>query len=614
MLQQMRSLAKYVWLLVALAFVGGFLLVETSGLLGRTTITPTTAVAVVNGRDILYQDYMNRVQSQVQQEQQSLQQRGSTQSLSQDDNRRIENDVFDQMVMEVLLSQEYQRRRIIVTDDEIKMYARELPPEWLRTTPELQTNGQFDMTKYQRYLTSSYAKQQGLLAMLEQHYRSEIPRLKLFDQLAAGVYVSDVEMWRTWRDQHDTVAVTYVAFRPGADPAVAKTITDADLRAYFDAHKEQFKRPSRAVVSVVEIARSVSAADSAAARNKAIALRNEIVGGAKFDVVADRESSDSTSKGGVLPRGGRNRFVPEFEKVAYALRVNEVSQPVLTPFGYHLIRVDEKKGDTLAMRHILLPITASDSSTSRIDRKADSLANLAGNATEPRKFDDAAKSLGLTPMRVIAIENQPADAGGRIIPGVSAWAFGGAVVGETSDLFDDEGGYYLARLDSISQGSMDEPDFEAVKSDVRARVLTDRELDVLTKGATEFAASVTPAGFEAAAAARNLMVQTAAPFTRASMVPGIGQVNEAIGAAFGLPVGSVGQPVRTADAVLVMRVDRRTNADSARWLEQKAVQRQQRMQGLQQQSVQLFLQDLRQSAKVDDRRKALNAAARRQAI
>jgi peptidyl-prolyl cis-trans isomerase D len=47
----MRSLAKWVWLFVAVAFVGGFLLVETSGHLGRTTITPPTAVAVENGRE-----------------------------------------------------------------------------------------------------------------------------------------------------------------------------------------------------------------------------------------------------------------------------------------------------------------------------------------------------------------------------------------------------------------------------------------------------------------------------------------------------------------------------------------------------------------------------------
>src|SRR5436190_21877833 len=67
-LQQMRSLAKYVWVLVALAFVGGFLLYQTSGLMGRTPVTSTTAVAVVNGRGILYTDYVREVQNLIQQQ------------------------------------------------------------------------------------------------------------------------------------------------------------------------------------------------------------------------------------------------------------------------------------------------------------------------------------------------------------------------------------------------------------------------------------------------------------------------------------------------------------------------------------------------------------------
>ena len=70
MLQQMRSLAKYVWVLVALAFVGGFLLYQTSGLMGRTPVTSTTPVAVVNGQEILYTDWVNRYQTEIQNEQQ----------------------------------------------------------------------------------------------------------------------------------------------------------------------------------------------------------------------------------------------------------------------------------------------------------------------------------------------------------------------------------------------------------------------------------------------------------------------------------------------------------------------------------------------------------------
>ena len=63
MLQQMRGLAKYIWVLVALVFVGGFLLYETSGLMGRTPVTASTAVAVVNGHEIRYNVYIARVQT-----------------------------------------------------------------------------------------------------------------------------------------------------------------------------------------------------------------------------------------------------------------------------------------------------------------------------------------------------------------------------------------------------------------------------------------------------------------------------------------------------------------------------------------------------------------------
>ena len=64
----------------------------------------------------------------------------------------------------------------------------------------------------------------------------------------------------------------------------------------------------------------------------------------------------SGQQGGDLGKGGKSRFVPDFEKAAYALKVGELSQPVLSPFGFHIIRVDEHKGDTLALRHILVSI------------------------------------------------------------------------------------------------------------------------------------------------------------------------------------------------------------------------------------------------------------------
>jgi peptidyl-prolyl cis-trans isomerase D len=604
----MRGLAKYVWVLVALFFVGGFLLYETSGLMGRTPVTTTTAVAVVNGHEIMYRDYTDRVQNQIQSEQQRDQR-----SLTQDDQRRIENSVFDQMVSDVLLTDEYRRRGIIVSDDEVREFARYAPPPWITSAPELQTEGRFDPQKYQRLLASPQARQGGLLVQLENYYRTEIPREKLFDEISSGVYVSDPELWRAWRDQHDSAQVSYVAFTPTADTTAGKSLSDADLRTYFDAHKSEFESPARAELSVIVLPRAITAADTAAAKAHTEALRAEIEKGAKFEDVAKRESADSASaaNGGDLGKGGKGRFVPEFEKAAYALSLGEVSEPVLSPFGFHLIRVDAKKGDTLSLRHILVKIAASDTATSRIDKEADAISRAAAQSEQGSKLDSVAKALHLPVSHIQAFEDQPAVLDARMIPSVSAWAFGGAAKpGETSELFDDDNGYYLARLDSLRPGG--EPKFENVKDEVRLRLAQQRALDALVPGAQKLASTAAGSSLEAAATADGKKVEQSPMFSRGSLVPNLGQFNEPIGASFALPTGAVSQPVKSNQGVYVIRVDKRTLADSTAWAAQKQAQRALRLQQLRQQRVQMYLQDLRKAAKIDDRRKAINAATRQQ--
>lgn len=605
MLHQMRSLAKYIWVLVALFFVGGFLLYQTSGLIGRVNVTPTTAVATVNGHDILYQDYMNQVQAQMQ----AAQQQGQT--LTEDDDRRIENSVFEQMVSDILLQDEYRRRGITVTNDEIKEFAQYAPPSWLTSVPDLQTDGQFDRDKYQRLLASPVARTSGLLVRLEDYYREEIPREKLFDQLASGVYVTDAELWRIWQDQHDSAQVSFVSWHATADPATAKAISDGDLQSYYDAHKADFDRPGRATLSVVQIPRIITAADTAAALAKADSLRSRILAGAKFEDVAKDQSSDSGSavNGGDLGRESASRYVPAFSKAALALKPGEISQPVLTQFGYHIIRLDARGGgDTIAAHHILIKIVPSDSSSNIIDKKADDLAKAAANSDQGIKLDSAARRLGLTIEHVVAFEGTPATLNGQVVPSVSGWAFNGATPGEISDLFDTDNGYVMARLDSITPGGT-QP-FAAVKEDVRAKVALIRALDKLMPVATKFDAAARQTSLEAAAQQAGLHVDQTPEFARGSFVPGLGQFTEAVGAAFGVKQGALTQPVRTDDAVYVERVDKRVTADSASWAAQKAAQRQTRLDQLRQQRVQMFLSDLRKAAKVTDKRKAIAAATR----
>ena len=97
-------------------------------------------------------------------------------------------------------------------------------------------------------------------------------------------------------------------------------------------------------------------------------------------------------------------------------------------------------------------------------------------------------------------------------------------------------------------------------------------------------------------------------FTRTTPAQGLGRLNEAIGAAFALPVGAVSAPVRTEDGVFVMRVDRRTQSNRADFEAQKASLKEQQLNAYRQQRLQEFIENLRDVAKIDDNRKNLARA------
>lgn len=605
MLQSMRSSAKYVWIFLVVAFVGGFLLAETSGLLGRAPVTSSTAVATVNGEDILATTWYNAISAL---EQQATQQTGR--SITLDERRRLADNAFEQLVGDALMRQEYRRRGITVTNDEIMEAARYSPPPELAQNPELQTDGRFDPEKYQRFLQSPAVRQQGILFQLEQYYRDAIPREKLFEQVAADVYVSDDRLWNIWRDTRDTAQISYVVFRPSLIADNEVTVPESEIKEYYDKNKKDFEKPARAVVSVIAIPRSVTAADSAAVRNRLIGLRDRILKGEKFEDVAKSESSDSVSaaQGGFLGKGGRGRFVPEFENAAYALAPGEISQPVLTSFGYHLIKVDEKKGDTIAVRHILLPITQSDSAATATDRLADELAKIAASSDKPGVLDEASKQLGLPIKHGTVLETDALTIDGKFIPSVGPWAFQGTKVGETSELFDAEDGYYLGRLDSLTKGGI--PSLEEATPEIRSTLAIQKKLDKLMPRAQQFAAQAAKTSLEDAAKGAGMQVQQSEPFTRVGGAEGIGRLNQAIGAAFSLPIGAVSAPIRVYDGIFVERVDQRVLKDKAEWEKEKLAQRELVTQQLRQQRVRDFLQNLRDNAKIVDRRKEIEAAQR----
>jgi peptidyl-prolyl cis-trans isomerase C len=134
------------------------------------------------------------------------------------------------------------------------------------------------------------------------------------------------------------------------------TVSDADVQAYYDAHKADYE-----ILTARHILIRVKGAPMPGvpgkpeltddeAKAKAEALRKRIVGGEDFAKIAKEESDDVSSgeKGGDLGEFKKGMMVPPFETAAFALKPGEVSAPVLTPFGYHIIQVQTHTTKTLA--------------------------------------------------------------------------------------------------------------------------------------------------------------------------------------------------------------------------------------------------------------------------
>ena len=114
-------------------------------------------------------------------------------------------------------------------------------------------------------------------------------------------------------------------------------------------------------------------------RNELISIRDRILNGESFEILATLYSQDpgSAQNGGNLGFVGRGAFQPEFEAEVFRLKPGEISMPIETQFGYHIIQLIEKRGNLFNSRHILLQPDFSDEDIAKTIQFLDSLKEVA---------------------------------------------------------------------------------------------------------------------------------------------------------------------------------------------------------------------------------------------
>ncbi|HEX7241907.1 MAG TPA: peptidylprolyl isomerase, partial [Longimicrobiaceae bacterium] len=408
MMQALRgSLGKIMGVIFALAFIGWMFFELGLDVSSSASMAGGGELGRVNGEVVTNQRYQATYQELFQQTQQ-----GGARQLTAEQRRELEEATWNRIVDEILVEQAIREHGIRASDAEVRQAALWNPHPAMQQNELFLTNGQFDISKYQKFLTGPTANE-DLLLQLEDYYRTVVPQTKMFRRVASGAYVSDAQLWRSFRDRTETATVEYLALDVARLAPGAVQVTESEIRDYYESHEDRFKRDASARLTLAVLPKAATAADSAATLRRAQALRAEIAGGADFAAVAKRESQDPGSKdnGGDLGTFGRGQMVPAFESAAFSLPVGEVSQPVLSSFGYHLIQVQERTGDQVKARHILLPVAKSGEDQDRFLAKADSLEDLA----EDGAIERAARTTGAAIRKGVVVSE-----GSSYVPGIGS--------------------------------------------------------------------------------------------------------------------------------------------------------------------------------------------------
>lgn len=172
------------------------------------------------------------------------------------------------------------------------------------------------------------------------------------------------------------------------------SVTPAEVKKYYKSIPEDSLPVYNTEVEVAQIVRYPipTDAEKKAAKDRLLELRKKIKEGAKFENLAILYSEDeaSATKGGDLGMQNKDDFVPRFAAAALKLRPDSISPIVETEFGYHLIKMVERRGDNIHVKHILIKPKLTANARMNTINFLDSLKNVIQNKEDTLTFKEAA--------------------------------------------------------------------------------------------------------------------------------------------------------------------------------------------------------------------------------
>ena len=604
MLKTMRDSFHHLkWTLFAviIVFILGF--VYFSGTNTGSSDISGQVVAKIGGDTITAVEFDRQYRSELDRQQAQYQGKLSPELIRALDMPR---QVLDSMIDRSLRLEAAKRLSLKVSDEEVAAA--------VIAFPQLQENGHFmGNEKYERFLRANgYTPER-----FEEDVREGLLLQKYSTLIRASVLVPDKDLQREFSNRNDKASIEYIKI-PASKLETVTPITDADLKAYLEKHKDRYqtavqRRAKYLVVDKGKVHAGIKIPDAelkadydrrrssfqmpeqvaashilikvdpdkgpeadAAAKQKAEALYARAAKGEDFAKLANENTEDTSGKGtgGQLPPFGRGQMVPEFEQAAFDMKPGEIRGPIKTQFGYHIIKVlsklpahirdfDEVKGQILAE----MSETRAQAETDRLGRElTDKIKKLKNPSDdELRKLQNDTVTFNETPW---AAKGDP-------IPGIGANAkFSDEIwnlkVGQISTT-----AITTTRGPAFVKPTEERPAGVPPLDDIKARVSMDfqaerRDQEAIAKlqPVAQQLSSGTP--LATVAARYETEVKTTPDFGPGGPVPEIGNAPELSAAVFQTAMGQAGPPVPAAGGFVLFRVVNKTTADSKMFETQKS--------------------------------------------
>ncbi len=453
------------------------------GLVGGASITDIfggrqgNEVGSLNGKPILFEDFNQLVSNEV-----SRLDSQSGRQISDEEREYIRAVVWERLIADLIVQEQIKKNKIVVGDEEVLFQMKNNPPPFLQNSDAFQSFGRFDLEKYlDAVLNPGQIDWKPIEDFMQNVY---LPSYKLQQYISNAAAVTTEDIFDNYKKRflNHKVEILHVTEKAidqdFYNGLLANRPTDEELRVLYNNNISDYDQPEQRFLKFVKWPILSNANDSLRVKLEAEDLIFRLNDGEDFALLANTYTEDPSNstdpqnlKGGDLGWFNRGQLLPEFEVASFEADKGSIVGPILTDYGYHIIKVNDKRttdsNEQVNASHILLTIQPGRGTESELK---DTASIFALEATE-YGFFSLADSLGIEVQDSNELRKESIfiDSFGVGRSAVN-FAFNN-VEGSISDVIKNDNFFGVFFLDSVEEETV--LSFENVEEDLKNEFLSD---------------------------------------------------------------------------------------------------------------------------------------------